>query len=62
LFWGIQLSQSGNGIMEAIGSIFETFHSLSLLVIILLVALTLGVCVMMVGVFRGDFDNSNNQF
>jgi site-specific recombinase len=48
--------------MEAIGSIFEQFHSLSVMVIVLLVAVTLGVCVMMVGVFRGDFDNTNNQF
>jgi hypothetical protein len=48
--------------MEAIASIFDTFHSLSVVVIVLLVVVTLGVCAMMIGVFRGDFDNTNNQF
>ncbi|MBS2006296.1 MAG: hypothetical protein JST01_04610 [Cyanobacteria bacterium SZAS TMP-1] len=43
--------------MEAIGSLIDMFYSLSLVVIIFLVIVSLLVCLMMVGVFRGDFDN-----
>jgi hypothetical protein len=48
--------------VEAIGNVFGIFHSLSVVVVVLLVAITLGACAMMVAVFRGDFDNTNSQF
>ncbi len=60
--YGIGPSLTGVFFVEAIGNVFGIFHSLSVVVVVLLVAITLGACAMMVAVFRGDFDNTNSQF
>jgi succinate dehydrogenase/fumarate reductase cytochrome b subunit len=48
--------------MEAIEQIFDMFHSLSVVVIVFLLALTALVSWLMVRVFKGDFDNNTSQF
>jgi hypothetical protein len=48
--------------MEALDSLVEIFHSLSLFVVLALIALTLVVSWVMVRVFKGDFDNQTSQF
>jgi hypothetical protein len=48
--------------MEAIQQIFDMFHSLSVVVIVILLAVTGLVSWMMVRVFKGDFDNNTSQF
>jgi len=44
--------------VEVIGSFVEIFHSLSWLVIAVLIVLTLIVSAVMIGICRGDFENA----